>query len=284
MLAIGKVLCKGHERYKYDYRKLTILKGVGTVKVVTRLPLSLVIITLNEERNIERCIRSVPFASEVLIVDSFSTDRTRDIASDLGARVLQEKWRGYGPQKAWATEHAKYDWILNLDADEALSQSAAEEILEKFSKLNPEVGYLFPRLSYHLFRWIKHGGWHPDYQLRLFNRQKSHWSMDQVHERVMASQTEKFKNSILHWVFVNFAEQVETNNHYSSIQANETTAKGIKFNFAKLIFKPFSKFIETYFLKLGFLDGFAGFVISISAAYSVFIRWVKVWENSKSAK
>lgn len=243
-----------------------------------KLPLSLVIITLNEEKNIERCIRSVPFASEVLVVDSFSTDRTVAIAEDLGARVLQEKWRGYGPQKAWATEQAQHDWIINLDADEALSKESAEEIQSQFASLDPQTGYLIPRLSYYLFRWVRHGGWHPDYQLRLYNRIYSQWSLDRVHEKVRAKHEKKLRHNILHWVFENLHEQVQTNNKYSSLQAQIAFEQGKKFSYVKLLLKPYSKFFETYFLKLGFLDGLPGFIISVGAAYSVFLRWAKLWE------
>ena len=118
--------------------------------VTNKLPLSLVVITLNEEANIERCLRSVPFATDIVVVDSFSTDRTVEIATKLGARVFQEKWRGYGGQKSFATDQATQEWVLSLDADEALSPELAAEITAKFSSLDRETGYLLPRRSFHL--------------------------------------------------------------------------------------------------------------------------------------
>ncbi|PIS10301.1 MAG: glycosyltransferase family 2 protein, partial [Bdellovibrio sp. CG10_big_fil_rev_8_21_14_0_10_47_8] len=151
-----------------------------------KLPLTLLIITLNEERNIERCIRSVPFASQVLVVDSHSKDQTRAIAASLGAQVIEQDWLGYGLQKKRGTEIAQYDWILSLDADETLSPELVQEIQQKWDSLEPEVGYEMPRKSFHLGRWIRYGGWYPDYQLRLYHRKHSQWPDQQIHERVWA--------------------------------------------------------------------------------------------------
>lgn len=246
-----------------------------------KLPISLVIITLNEERNIERCIRSVPFASEIIVLDSGSTDRTLQIAKELGAHVHHQAWQGFGIQKAKATELAKNDWVLNLDADEALSPELANEIIQKALSLDSEVGYEFPRKSYHLGRWIMHGGWYPDAQTRLFNKKFSKWQEVPIHEKVIAAKKERFKNPMLHWVFRNLSHQVHTNDRYSTLQAEQHVKDGKKFSYLKLVIKPWVKFIECYFFKLGLLDGFAGFVIAVGAGHSVFMRWVKIWEHTK---
>lgn len=244
----------------------------------TQLPLSLVIVTLNEETNIERCVRSVPFASEVVIIDSFSTDRTVEIAQKLGAIIYQEKWRGYGPQKALAVSKARNDWILSLDADEALSPELQAEIQARFASLQPEVGYELPRRSFHLGRWIGHGGWYPDAQLRLFHRQHSQWSGDLLHEKVQVKSKERLRSDLWHWVFDSLSDQVLTNDKYSTLGAQNLAASGKRFSLLKLIFKPWTKFVECYFLKRGFLDGLPGFIIAVSAAYSIFLRHAKVWE------
>lgn len=251
---------------------------------MTKLPISLVVITFNEESNIERCIRSVPFADDVVVVDSFSTDRTVELAQKCGARVFQEKWRGYGPQKAFATEQAQHSWVLSLDADEALSPEAVTEIYAKFSDLNPEAGYIFPRRSYHLGRWIGYGGWYPDYQLRLFNKDHSQWNSADLHEKVEVKVKLKLKAPILHWVFDSLSDQVVTNDRYSSLGAQQLFDKGKKFSYLKLIFKPWSKFVETYFWKRGFMDGLPGFIISVGAAYSVFLKFAKLWEMQRVRK
>lgn len=244
----------------------------------TKLPISLVVVTLNEEANIERCLQSAPFVSDVVIVDSFSTDRTVELAQKLGAVVHQEKWCGYGPQKALAVTKAKNDWILSLDADEALSSGLQAEIMAKFASLKPEVGYEFPRRSFHLGRWINYGGWYPDAQLRLFHRQHSRWSGDVLHEKVQVKSKERFQSDLLHWVFESLSDQVVTNDKYSSLGAEKLAKSGKSFSLLKLIIKPWTKFMECYFLKRGCIDGLPGFIIAVSAGYSIFLRHAKLWE------
>ena len=251
---------------------------------MNKLPISLVVITLNEEKNIERCLRSVPWASEIIILDSYSQDNTVNIAHLLGARIYQEKWKGYGPQKTSAVDKAKNDWILSLDADEALSPELAQEIYNRWPKYNSMAGYLIPRKSFHLGRWINFGGWYPDYQLRFFHRSSAKWNSGSIHEKVQVVNQEKLKNPILHWVFESLSDQVMTNDKYSSLQATEMANSMKRFTLWRLLFKPFTKFIETYLWKLGMLDGMPGFLISISAAYSVFLKWAKLWENEKNQK
>lgn len=249
-----------------------------------KLPISLVIITLNEEAHIERCIRSVPFADDVVVVDSFSMDRTVEIAQKCGARVFQEKWKGFGPQKAFATAQAKNDWVLSLDADEALSPELAEELCQKFASLDREAGYLFPRKSYHLGRWITHGGWYPDYQLRLFNKAQSQWNAADVHEKVEVKRKLKVAHDLHHWVFDSLSDQVVTNDRYSTLGAKQLMASGKKFSYFKFFTKPVSKFIETYIVKRGFMDGIPGFIIAVGASYSIFLKFAKMWEAERVQK
>ncbi len=250
-------------------------------------PLSLAIICLNEETNIERCIRSVPFASDIVVLDSHSTDRTREVAEACGARVFNEDWRGFRAQKQRATDLCVNDWVLSLDADEALSAEAAHELRALLASptLDAFDGYEMPRLSWNLGRWIRHGGWYPDFQLRLFNRRKASWAGgEHVHERVSATVTERLRSSILHWPFENLAEQIATNNRYSTLGTEELLKRGARFSLLKLIWKPISKFLETYFIKRGFMDGMAGFIIAVGAAYSVFLKFAKLWESEKLVK
>ena len=249
-----------------------------------KLPISVVVITKDESCNIERCLRSIPWASELLVVDSDSSDDTVSKAQALGARVLIEPWRGFGAQKAFAARAATHDWILSLDADEALSPELAHEIVQRFPTLDPQVGYEMPRQSYHLGRWIRYGGWYPDAQLRLFHRGSSMWNEAAIHEQVICPRRERLQNRLLHYVFGSLAEQIETNNRYSTLQAENLASQGKRFSLAKLLLKPTSKFVECYFLKLGLLDGLAGFVIAVGAGYSVFIRWAKLWEKQQCSK
>ena len=252
-----------------------------------RAQLSLAIICLNEEANLERCVRSVPFADEVVIIDSGSTDGTLQIARSLGAKVFIEEWQGFRDQKRIATNRCRYEWVLSLDADEALSQEAAKEIerLLGSDDLGRATGYELPRLTWNLGRWIRHGGWYPDRQLRLYDRRESRWEGGtHVHERVESRVVGQLQHPIHHWPFKNLADQVETNNRYSGLGARELQRKGKKFSVIKLVFKPVSKFLETYLIKKGFLDGMPGFIIAVGASYSIFLKYAKMWERKFKRK
>lgn len=240
--------------------------------------ISVVIITKNEEANIQRCIESAEWADEIIVYDSGSMDKTVEIANKLGVKVTSGNWKGFGPTKSYATSLATYDWILSIDADEAISSELKNEILQKRGQLNPEVGYLIPRLSYFLGRWICHGGWYPDYQLRLFHRKFSGWDAELIHEKVKSKTTEKLSNNLNHYVFKDLEHQVNTNNRYSTLQAIEMKKKGRGPSWSHLLTKPLVKFLECYFWKLGLLDGWPGFVIAVNAAYSVFMKWSKLKE------
>jgi glycosyltransferase involved in cell wall biosynthesis len=240
--------------------------------------LSLVIITLNEENNIARCIKSVPFASEVIVVDSFSQDQTTQIAHGLGAKITKREFSGYRDQKQFALEKATGDWVLSLDADEALSPLLQDEIQESLQSETFEA-YRMPRLSFHLSKWIRHGGWYPDYQTRLFKRNKAHWIGGAVHEHVEIKGTvSDLKHDLLHYVFRDLDDQIETNNEFSSLGAKELLRRGEKFSSIKLIFKPLFKFLECFVWKAGFLDGPEGFIIALGASQSLFLKYAKLWE------
>lgn len=256
----------------------------------SKFPVSLVIITLNEADGIARAIESASFCEDVVVLDSGSTDETTTIAKELGARVLIEEWRGYQAQKQRATDLAKHDWVLSLDGDEALSSDLREELMALLaswaqgeSNAHARVdGYRMPRLTWNLGRWIRHGGWHPDYQLRFFNRTRGKWGGGgHVHERIEAKKVETLKGSLLHYPFKSHSEQVATNNRYSGLGAEELYRKGVQFRVSLLVVKPISKFLETYIVKRGFSDGLPGFIIAVGAAYSIFLKYVKLWEIQK---
>ncbi len=245
------------------------------------VPLSLVVITRNAEAHLERCLNSVKFASDIVVLDCGSEDNTVAIAEKHGARVFTEEWRGFGPQKRRATELAKYDWVLNLDADEALSPESQDELSGILGAAAPPHvdAFRFPRLSFHMNRWIRYGGWYPDWQIRLYDRRKANWTDAQIHEKVISDKVGTLQAPIQHWVFNSLAHQIETNNRYSTLGAEELARKGKRFWLFHLIVKPKVKFLETYVWKLGFLDGLPGFIIAVGAAYSVFLKWAKLWER-----
>lgn len=245
--------------------------------------LSAVIICLNEQSNIERCLKSLVWVDEIIVYDSGSSDNTVNIAQKMGAKVFSGPWLGFGATKKEATNKASHDWILSVDADEEIPEKLQIEIKNKLEKLDSAKVYKISRLSFYLGRWIKHGGWYPDYQIRLFNRKNNQWNDAAIHEKVQ-SRTEEalqiavLENHIHHYVFKNIEHQVQTNNRYSSLQAQEMYSRGEKFNYFHFFTKPYVKFIECYFFKLGFLDGWAGYVIARNAAYSSLLKWAKLKE------
>lgn len=238
--------------------------------------LSVVIICLNEQANIERCLNSVQWADEILVYDSGSTDQTLQIAQRLGANVVSGPWLGFGPTKSKAATLAKHNWILSLDADEVVSPALVTSL--QYMALKEDVAYKIPRLSCYLNHWVRFGGWYPDYQIRLFHRSYSQWNQNLIHEKVEATAYEKLKDPLLHYVFKNIAHHVQTNNKYSSLLAEKMFQDGKRFSWFHFLTKPMVKFIECYFLKLGFLDGWVGLLIAKSAAYSVFLKWSKLKE------
>lgn len=243
-----------------------------------KLQLSVVVIAKNEERNIERCLKSVQWADELLVVDGGSSDQTVALARQCGARVIYNEWLGFGPQKAFGARQAKNDWILSLDADEVVGPELTLEIQQRFPSLHPETAYQLPRRSYFMGRWILHGGWYPNYQTRLFHRGHAMWDDSSIHEQVKCEKLARFNGDLLHYVFKDISHQVSTNNRYSSLLAKKDFAGGRRFSLFNLLVKPPVKFFECYFLKQGFRDGLPGFAIAVSAAYSVFLRWLKIWE------
>jgi glycosyltransferase involved in cell wall biosynthesis len=257
------------------------------MKEAKRLPLSVVLITRDSELHLAEVLRSVEWAEDIVVLDNDSQDQTLKIAESFNARVFSEEWRGFGRQKRRATELAKYDWVLNLDSDEVLSPEAKKEVLELLT-VNPSTqperferhdAYSFPRLSFHMGRWIRHGGWYPDRQVRLYDRTRANWSEAELHEKVQANHVGPLNAPLFHYVFRDLTDQVSRNNKYSSLGANELSEKGQRFSLVQLIIKPWVKFFELYLWKRGFLDGLPGFIIAVGAGYSVFLKWAKLYER-----
>ena len=234
------------------------------------------IITLDEERNIQRAIESLRCADEILIVDSGSVDRTVELAEKLGVRVIEAGWRGYAGQKNWAAGQASHDWILSLDADEALSEALEAEIWN-LKKNGPQAdAYTLPRLAKYLGRWILHSGWYPDRKVRLYNRHKAKWVGDFVHESVQVDgRTGHLNANLLHFTCDSLSEHVKTLERYTTLAAQELAARKTHIGWARLIFDPLWTFASTYFLKLGFLDGLEGLIIAYMAAFYTFLKYAK---------
>jgi glycosyltransferase involved in cell wall biosynthesis len=234
------------------------------------------IITLNEERNIARAIESLRCCDEILVLDSGSTDRTVELAEKFGARVIEWGWDGYANQKNRAADLAQNDWILSLDADEALSESLEAEIWQ-VKKNGPAFdAYTMPRLAQYLGRWILHCGWYPDRKVRLYDRRKGKWEGDFVHESVKVNgRAGHLEGNILHFTCESISEHLKTMNNYTTLAAEELVSRKQKIPLSKLIFDPFWTFVRTYFLQRGFLDGVEGLTIAYMAAFYTFLKYAK---------
>lgn len=256
--------------------------------MASRPPLCVIIITLNEEKNIARALASAAWASEVMVVDSGSSDRTREIAKAQGAKVLEHPWEGYGQQKNWALAQTPQPWVLFLDADEEVSADLRAELQAFFSPgggAERFTGGSVPRKTWFLGRWIMHGGWYPNRLVRLARRDCGRWTEPSVHEALqIQGEVFSFASDLLHYTFRDVGEQVITNVRFSRLGARAARAKGEKGTLARIFLKPIGKFLETYLWKRGFLDGLPGLVISINAAHSLFMKYVELRfeENSRN--
>jgi len=240
--------------------------------------ISVVIITKNEEANIERCLRSVDWADEIIVLDSGSTDRTVEISRELGARVsLTADWPGFGPQKNRALDQATGDWVLSLDADERVTLELREEIMAIVSGNAEFDAYAIPRLSSYCGQFMRHSGWWPDYVTRLFRRGKARFSDDLVHEKLIAGgRTGRLKSHLVHFAFEDFEEVLRKVDQYSTASARMLFARGRTGSLSKAVFHAFWTFFRTYVLRAGFLDGSHGFMLAVSNAEGTFYRYAKL--------
>ena len=249
-------------------------------------PLSATIITRNEAAKIARAIRSLSCADEIVVVDAESTDDTRKIAAEMGARVIVRPWDGFAAQKSYAAEQAQHPWILSLDADEELNADAQAAIAQ-WKKSEPHVaGYRFARRAFYLGRWILHSGWYPDYKLRLFDRRRGRWQGAFVHESVeVAGPIETLPGEILHYTCDSLREHRERIEFYTDLAAQEMLARGERVGPFRRLLAPPWVFFSTYFLRFGVLDGPQGFLIAQMAARYVrrkYQKWAELCEERKS--
>ncbi len=248
------------------------------------LSLSVAIITLNEEANLARTLQSVAWADEIVIVDSGSTDRTREIAESFGAKFFVEAWKGFAAQKNSALQRTSGDWILSLDADEEVEPALADEIQRTLATSPSVVGYWIPRKNFFLGRWIRHGGFYPDPKLRLFRRGAARFEERLVHEDLqMRGPTGNLTNHLLHHAYPTLDSYLEHMNRYSSLGAEMAAAKGVTgFSFLDIVVRPRLTFFYNYLLRGGFLDGREGLLLHLYHANYVSWKYAKAWEFSRS--
>lgn len=251
-----------------------------------QIQLSVVIITFNEEKNIARCIDSVmAVAEDIVVVDSFSTDKTKQICLEKKVRFVEHHFDGHIEQKNWAITQAKYKHVLSLDADEALTKELASEIIKVKSNWQYD-GYSFNRLTNFCGSWIKHCGWYPDKKLRLWNVTKGKWGGVNPHDKVIMEEGTKIKHinfDLLHFSFYTIEQHLKQIDYFTDISAKAAFEKEKKSNEVIIFYKSTFKFIRDYFLKFGFLDGYYGYVVCKNSAFATAQKYRKLrnLNNSK---
>jgi glycosyltransferase involved in cell wall biosynthesis len=254
---------------------------------MSAVPLSVVIITFNEEANIARCLQALgDVADEVLVVDSFSTDRTVAICREYGVRVVQNAFAGYVEQKNFATDQASHNYLLQLDADEVLTDELRQSI-QRVKNDWHHAAYSLARRTNYCGTWVRHGGWYPDRKLRLYDRRLGRWQGLLLHEHyeVQPGQTTgQLTGDALHYSYYSIAQHISQLNKFTSITAQELALKGkTRVTLFHLVLKPLWKFVHGYVFRLGFLDGFAGFSIAAISAAGVFLKFAKLKTGTQNA-
>jgi glycosyltransferase involved in cell wall biosynthesis len=246
-----------------------------------------VIITHNEARNIERCLSSLKtVADEIIVVDSFSTDNTVAICEKEGAIVKQQAWSGFGPQKNAGIQLARHEYILSLDADEALDDELKATILAA-KKEGLQGVYDFTRLNFYYGKFLRHGVEYPDYKIRLFPKTIVRWNNELVHETLLVPANipkTRLKGHLLHYTYFTIQEHVAKANKYTDLGAELNFKKGKRASWLKMIFGPPATFIQAFILKGGFLDGGHGFIVAIFHAYGTFMKYAKLWQLNNEKK
>ena len=247
--------------------------------------LSVIVPTFNEERHIEACLESVRWADEIVVVDSFSTDRTLEIAKPLASRVLRHEYVNSAAQKTWTIPQAAHRWILVVDADERVGDPLAKEIRD-LMETGPDCdGYVIRRLNHFHGKPIRHGGWGRDRVLRLFNREKGRYQEKNVHAEVdVEGKVRELGHPILHDTFRGFGEYMMKIDRYTRWGAEDLKRRGRSAGVADLVLRPAGRFVKRYVVQAGFLDGAEGLVISGLDTYSVFLKYARLWEMNRLGK
>jgi glycosyltransferase involved in cell wall biosynthesis len=246
------------------------------------IQLSIVIIAYNEERNIARCLDSVKgIADEIIVVDSYSTDKTVEICKSYGAKVIQHKFEGHIQQKNYALDKTSYDFVLSLDADEVLSNELRKSIVAIKSDWQ-DAGYEMNRLTNYCGAWIRHCGWYPDKKIRLFDKRKGKWTGINPHDRYTLNESNAsvgyLHGDILHYSYYSISGHIKQVDYFTEISARVLFEQKRKASLARLIVSPVFRFFRDYILKCGFLDGYYGFVVCMVSSHAVFLKYAKLRE------
>jgi glycosyltransferase involved in cell wall biosynthesis len=248
-------------------------------------PISVVVITFNEEKNIERCLQSVKkVADEIVVVDSYSTDKTVEIAQRLGAKIVLQKFLGYVAQKNFATTQATHHWVLSLDADEALSPELEQSILQAKQNLHHNA-YRMPRLTNYCGTWIKHCGWYPDKKLRLYDRNKAAWHGDNPHDRLELNDANdkagELKGDLLHFSYYSTSDHIKQIEHFTEVMARLAVEKGKDASILRILIAPKWKFITSFIIRLGFMDGYMGYQVCRLSSFATLVKYCKIRQYAR---
>lgn len=241
---------------------------------------SAIVVCFNEEERIEDCLKSLRWCDEIVVVDSFSTDRTPEICRRYTERFFQRAWAGYRDQKAYAHSLATKDWVLLVDSDERVTAELEQEIVGALTQKNDAcAGYAVPRLVYYLGRWWRRGGWYPDYDVRLFRRDRATWGGSDPHEKIIVDgRVRRLENPLQHFSYRNIEDHFQRINRFTSISSRELQKEGGRWRLSDALLRPALRFFRFYVIKRGFMEGFAGFYVALSAAVYVFLKYAKLWE------
>jgi glycosyltransferase involved in cell wall biosynthesis len=243
-----------------------------------------IIPTLNEEIHIAEAIKSVSFADEIIVIDSFSTDKTLEIAEKMDVKIIKRKFDDFSSQKNFAISHASNPWIYILDADERVTPQVQKEILEAVQNPKNFVGFFVRRTFYFCGKKINYGGCQRDKVVRLFLKEHCNYK-GIVHETIVTNgKLGFFKNKIEHYSYRNFDHYISKMNHYGELRGKEYFDKGKNVNLYQILVKPPARFVIHYFIRLGFLDGFPGFIFAKAQAYGVYVRYIKLWFLNRGVK
>lgn len=244
------------------------------------IPVSVVIVTKDEERNIRDALESVRDFEDIVVLDAFSTDGTPAICREYTSRVYQQEWRGYARQKQMAVDRAEKQWVLILDADERVTPELKKEISESIQE-GAFSGYYLPRKSFFLGKWMQHSGWWPDHILRLFRKDRAHIEPREVHEKVVVNGAVGYLNGpIEHYTYRTISDYVRKMENYSTLSAQELGDKKDA-PLMSMVLNPFAVFIKMFFLRRGFRDGMHGFILAGLYSFYTFLKYAKIWEKRR---
>jgi glycosyltransferase involved in cell wall biosynthesis len=245
-----------------------------------RPEISAIVVCFNEEDNIGRCLASLRWCDEIVVVDSFSADRTVEIARRYTDRVIQRAWAGYRDQKSFAHSLATKEWVFLVDSDEEVSPELCAEITSALSRFGGEcAGFSVPRLVFYLGRWWRRGGWYPDFDVRIFRNDSARWGGQDPHEKILVDgKTRRLTHPLRHYSYRDVADHWKRINRFTSIAASEQKAEGRLWRWRDNLLRPPFRFFRSYIWKRGALEGFPGFFIAATAAIYVFLKYAKLRE------